>query len=813
MPSKLINNTLSSVASGVTQQYQEGRFDSQVEEMVNCMPSITRGVLRRNPINAVESLTGLTGVLENSFVYSYDRGTGTEQYIVIIPGDGSQHVYNANDGTKLYTTTGQAYLEVPSGYRAKDSFSAITIGDHTFITNSTKTVGYTSDVATSDGYEDMAFYWIKKTVSVTLNQYQTGTGTSGAAVQTGSLLGGYTYNLNGLNIRGTEDTRPTYDEIDLNTSDKIAEHFAVGTHPVYDPTGVYCPLAICYVPADYLPEDINDPETWVNATENNSVTSLAPKYEGSVCYNDAFTGTDWAWSDTFGNEASIGVWTVVKDSGELPTILPEDLDGFIVKISGGTSGEFDDYYLKYNYEARSWTETVSPGKPLILDPTTMPHVLYGLSDGAGGRTFEFNTYREIEADGESLVTPAVSKWGERESGGDNEVDDPSFIGSNITNIFFHKNRLGLLTNDTIVLSRTGDYGAFFVKTVQSVLDDDPIDLAVASTDVTILRHAVPTAGQLILFADDTQFSLRSLEGPLTPTSADIAPLSNYTYGGKADAQSIGNRVYFTNQAGGYSQLYSYRITDQGSQLTEANPMTIHLPTYIDKSVSKIVGHDVLGYSFIEVEDTPKELIVLTSVIKGNEDLQNAFHKWTFTENIVSTHIISNSLYILFDTGDLVSMSLEIPGSINDVVYSDTYNNIDGAQSYSSYLIFSEFFLRDAKGKGTVRGRYQLRSLQYTIEEDSKYMTNISSSNQSILDTDTMTGPTWVDTETWRDDTIWVDVDPMYTREYVDDDKVTVMSDSKKVEITFNSSVAEPTKGFELSTVNIEAFFHQRSTRA
>ena len=72
-------------------------------------------------------------------------------------------------------------------------------------------------------------------------------------------------------------------------------------------------------------------------------------------------------------------------------------------------------------------------------------------------------------------------------------------------------------------------------------------------------------------------------------------------------------------------------------------MTLHIPSYIDKSVSRIIGHDVLGYTFLEVADTPKELIVLTSVVRGKEDLQNAFHKWTFDKEIVSETLVPASL--------------------------------------------------------------------------------------------------------------------------------------------------------------------------
>ena len=765
MPSTLLNNTLSSLSSGVTQQYQEGRFDSQVESMINCMPSITRGVLRRNPIKAVKTLEGLGTDLSNYFMYSYDRGTGTEQYIVVIPGDGSIHTYNANDGSLLYTSTGNSYLQVPIGSLANKSFKALTIGDYTFILNTTKEVQFTSDVTTDIGYSNMAFYWIKKTTSVTLEQYQlTSSGLFQDKVTSGTLSRGYEYTLNNILVEGTEDTRPDRTSVYLNTSSKIAEEFA-----------------------------------------NNYAGSLVPKAEGAICYNDGFTGTDWKWEDSFGNEASLGVWKSVDAADELPVNLPQDLDGFIVKVSGGTSAEFDDYYLKYDYINRIWKETAAPGSSTTLDASTMPHVLYRLSGG-----FEFNTYQGVTTDGTAL--DGISSWNERKAGGIDTIEDPSFIGKKLNNLFFHKNRLGFITSDSVVLSQTGEYGNFFIQTIQEVLDDDVIDLAVASTDVTILRHAVPTSGQLILFADDTQFSLSSVDGPLTPNSADITALSNYTYGNSADAAAIGNRVYFSNQAGGYSQLYSYRITDEGSRLTEANSMTLHLPSYIDKSITKIIGHDVLGYTFIETKDYPKELIVLTSVIRGNEDLQNAFHKWTFDKNIVSTHIINNLLYIIFSDGDLVKMSLEVPGNIVNVNYLDTYNDIEGSVSFSSIIEFSEFFLRDASGKGTVRGRYQIRTLQYTLNNDSKHITSIYNLDQSILDPDTMFGDTWVDIDIWDDTKIWIDTDPLYSRVYTDDDKVTVMANSKKVIITFESSKVEPEKGFELSTVNIEAFFHQRSRR-
>ena len=770
---QLINTTLSNLIGGVTEQYQEGRFDSQVSSMTNCIPSISRGVLRRNPLQNIKQLVDSSGqsiVSSDAFVYAYDRGTDDEQYIMVMPGNGNIYVYNANTGTLIDSLVNNYFNTGTS--KAKKVLKALTIGDYTFVVNTLKTVQFSSLTYSTAGYSNMAFYWIKKTTSVTVAQYQ-----NSATGVAGSLLKGYDYTLNDTTVEGVEDTRPEPDPgtgVDMNTSTKIAAEFKSLGATVYS--------------------------------------------KDAIAYTTNFAGTDWKWSDTFGDQASLGVWKNVKDSDELPVNLPEDLDGFIVKVSGGTSAEFDDYYLQYSYDSKSWKEVPSPGCKIELDANTMPHVIYRVRDASGNPRFDAATYVDVVEKEDGSITPTgASKWGMRESGGDDVLEDPSFVGKTISNIFFHKNRLGFITSDSVILSRTGDYGNFFIQTVQEVLDDDPIDLSVASTDVTVLRHAVPTAGQLLLFSDDTQFSLQSTEGTLTPKSADITTVSSYTYGETAPAKAIGNKVYFTNQiesssetSGGSSQLYAYKVSDSGAQITEAVPMSLHLPTYLPNNLVNITGHEVLGYIFLE-EDASKELTVLTTISRGTEDLQNSFHRWSFDYTIASTHIIKNVLHILFVNGYYTKIYLNVPNTIVGVDYTDKYTSLI-TNTYPSAIKFSEFQVRDSNGKGTVRGRYQLRTLKYTIDEDSYYSTNITDKSIDIFDTDTMYGTVWNSTDTWDSSLTWMGIDPKYTRVYDNTDLVSIMGENKRVDIEFTSSVDNPTKGFELATVNVEGLFYQRSLR-
>lgn len=911
MPGALLNNTLSHLADGVTEQYQEGRFETQVGGMLNCIPSIPRGILRRNPVQSIGSLAaagmptniiGSTVDLSDSFVYSYDRGTGDEQYFIVIPGDGYMHVCNANTGDHLYTNpTESAYLTKPPYTDAKEVFKAITIGDHTFIVNTTIETAFTEAVAPSAGYVDKAFYWIKKTTAVTAEQFQSST-------QVGILSLGYEYILNGRMIRGTKDTRPGQTDPELDTAVSIAAEFLLYSD------------------------------------------SLVNKVYNSVAYNDNFTHTEFSWGDSFGDAASLGVWKTIDDADDLPVNLPWDLRDFIVQVSGGTSVEFDDFYLQYDYLSKNWAEVPKPGVKTTLDASTMPHVLYRTDiNPQTGLNFEFGEFRKVlpvfdandiliteastaaalaaeeaqaiadasqfdvdeaEADVAALsvlydeavaariladalvaagqqsytsngyaeweqtialaqaalatevaalanlvaaqaLLPGLietaendqiaadvaqdaadvaqaaalaayneedtwlgeSAWGKRGAGGGGDLDDPSFIGKAISGIFFHKNRLGFLTGESMVLSITSDYGNFFFQTVQNVLDDDPIDLAIASTDVNILRHAVSTAGTLLIFSDTTQYSLSAVDnGPLTPSSSTLVALSNYTYSNNAAAKAIANKVYFTNTVGNYSQVYTYRVTNLTDGQSEAHPMTTHLPTYISKDLEYLIGHDVLGYTFIkEKNSAANEIVVLTTTSTGTDDVQNAWHRWSFAKDFTSIHIIKNDLYIVFSDGDLGLVSLEIPGSIDEIVYEDVFS-LGITANYKSEILFSEFFVRDPKGKGTVRGRYQLRTIQYTIDEDSFYKTTIANLNNSILDNNTMYGPKWIVTDTWNDDLVWADIDPYYERVYSNDDKVTIMGNSKTTILRFSEDGENPTKGFELATVNVEGLMHQRSTR-
>jgi hypothetical protein len=157
------------------------------------------------------------------------------------------------------------------------------------------------------------------------------------------------------------------------------------------------------------------------------------------------------------------------------------------------------------------------------------------------------------------------------------------------------------------------------------------------------------------------------------------------------------------------------------------------------------------------------------------------------------------------------INLEAPDDITSITYLDEVEN-GIFSAYRSQVVFSEFFIRDGKGKGNSRGRLQLRTLKYTIENDSHYQTTLYNKEQNLLLTRPATKSRWDDSLNWDDTWVWNETSQYIGRTYYNTDKVTISSDSKKVLIIFENNEEDATKGFELHNANVEGLFYQRSQR-
>ena len=107
----LVTNSRSSLYGGVNQQAAEHRQENQVEEMINAIPTIDRGLLKRNPTvrKELEEDIEYTSEIWN---YEYDRGTAgnlEEQYNVSITSNGGLEIINKGINLELSAYSYNAY--------------------------------------------------------------------------------------------------------------------------------------------------------------------------------------------------------------------------------------------------------------------------------------------------------------------------------------------------------------------------------------------------------------------------------------------------------------------------------------------------------------------------------------------------------------------------------------------------------------------------------------------------------------------------------------------------------------------------------
>jgi hypothetical protein len=343
--------------------------------------------------------------------------------------------------------------------------------------------------------------------------------------------------------------------------------------------------------------------------------------------------------------------------------------GNVYKIEGDPSNNFDNYYVQYDGTAATWVETQQPGSyEYKFDPNTMPHKLVRTS--SGNFTFEEIT------------------WADRSVGDTTSSPEPSFVGKKIVDVFLHKNRLGLLADENVILSTTpaSDF-RFWRESATTIIDSDPIDLSVSggagTNSVSLLNHAIAFDKSLLLFSRQTQFIL-SGNPTLSPSTAAVDVTTEFEASAKARPVGSGPNVYFPTTRGNSSGIREYFVEDNIAT-NDAADVTAHVPTYIPDNVFRLISSSNEDILFALTEDAGNELYVYKYYWQGNEKVQSAWGKWTFASGdvILGGEMIHNTLYLIVKRSDGTYLdSVELTTAATDtglsfLVHLDRRNELTG----------------------------------------------------------------------------------------------------------------------------------------
>ena len=392
---------------------------------------------------------------------------------------------------------------------------------------------------------------------------------------------------------------------------------------------------------------------------DSGLTGFTIQRNGPVLYIRKNDGSNFSidGSDTQGDTKM----TIIKDSvqrfTDLPTVSP---NGYVVEIKGDEDTNFDNYYVKFvtnnggTFEEGQWEETVKAGINFKFDYATMPHVLVRQADG---------NFRFAKVDGDSYTisgqTYTLPKWGERTAGDLESAPNPSFIGRNINNVFFFRNRLGFLAGDNVILSAVSEFFNFFPETVISVLDSEPIDVAASHTKVAILKHAVTMGEKLILFSEQTQFTLTSSADNLTPKSANVLVTTEFESSADAAPVGSGSSIYFLTKKGSFAGVREYIISLGGeSQVRDAANTTVHVPRLIPSNIYKMAVSNNQDVLVLLGTDNQNKLY-LNRWLYG-ENFTKVLNAWfTFTINpnrkFLNIDFIGTDLFAVIEEANKVTL--------------------------------------------------------------------------------------------------------------------------------------------------------------
>lgn len=331
--------------------------------------------------------------------------------------------------------------------------------------------------------------------------------------------------------------------------------------------------------------------------------------------------------DGFNNGLMTGIIFEAQRFNMLPAQAPE---GYLVKVTGDPGSGADDYFIRYDAAKLVWVETVAPGVTYKLDPATMPHALVRTADG----TFEF---KELA-------------WQDRPSGDEDSSPDPSFVGQAINDVFFWRNRLGLLSGENAILSASGRFFEFFPKSVVAVSDSDPIDVAVSHTRVSILNHAVPFAEELLLWSDQSQFVMRA-DGALSIKTVRVDQSTEFESAIHARPVAAGRGVYFAAPRAAYTSIRRYYAVQDVAAVKNADDISSHVPSYIQNGVHFLGSSTTENIVTTLTEGAPHLLYLYKYLYQDEQLAQQSWSHWDFGQgnSIVACEMVGATMFLMFNT--------------------------------------------------------------------------------------------------------------------------------------------------------------------
>ena len=825
----LVSDLIPSLLNGVSQQAPTVQDKSQGVVQENGYSDPVKGLKKRPGTQHVAKLSDAS--FASTFIHPIRR-SGTETFIAVLTGSGNTiadlvKVYDASDGTSKTVrardatdgiiSSGDTFNEIKTyltNSNPNSNYTATTVADFTYLVNKSITVA--KDSATSATRKPEALIYVRG------GDYAT---TYKIEIKQGSINNG---NFATVAELTTAESSATGGEANIAT-DKIAKALKDGTafgSTTYDINASEGALGKIRFKLD------------ATLGTSNTFPLLSATVSGSVIHIQCSDTTDFEIRVT--DSRSNGFIQAFKDEtqrfAELPGAGPVNAKDMVIKITGDNSKFADDFYVRLKDETKGvFEETVASGSQNSLDPATMPLQIIKETDG----TFSVKQ----------------AGWTARVAGDNDSNPFPSFVGSTISDIFFHQNRLGVLSEESVIFTEAGKFLNWFRPTVLNLLDTDPIDVTVSTNRVSILKHALPFSESLLIFSDQTQFILNSAEF-LSPLDISLNVTTEFEADLGTTPVGAGRYVFFASPGGAFSTIREFYLQTD-TEVKDATDITGHVPRYIKGNIKQMSASSNYNMLCLITDDSAssKVMWVYGYYWNGQNKVQSSWSQWKFDSDILAITFVQDEIFIVTQRSSKVYLekiklsqdeavgttennheilldrrvkltsnssytnfntnyyadgnSLKYIDKKGDILSSatlanltiDANNPIYVGQSFDFKFQFSEIIIGQGQKPQTV-SRLQLRNMTINFAHTGNFTAKVTHTNRLTEDTDEkkFTGRRVSQANNKTDQTSIIESGSF---------KVPLLGNSKNIKLEILSSSHLPC---EFQSAEWEGFYHIRSQR-
>jgi hypothetical protein len=690
----LITTSIPNLVGGVSQQPPAIRATNEAEVIENAVPSAVEGLLKRAPSEHLAFITDNAGLglvadnTESPFVHLIERDE-VERYVLVVLKDGTPAVYNLAGVRQTLTVAAGASLGTAFHYQRK----ALTIGDLTFILNTTQTAAASSTLSAQSPADPNKnrLVWVKqsnydRTFAVTIvpvntaiaqTKYQFRTAASGEngtsyvanALFSGALPAATVVStgiagtiVNDVLTVTTAGTAPLQLGLELfstavgtagvnggapagsltqaitgfGVNGSVPSTGGVGTYRLRNVTSGTTKSFSGATAIEARTPASGGFYTGTGLNTASGIDTAGGYYSGSAIYNNTIHvvgSIDFKLGvgDSIGN-AGIASFGSEKGTARFEDLPPEAPHDYMIKITGVPEETADDYWVKFVAE----NGTFGPG---VWEESLAPGLKYLWDYGTMPLVLirqSDNTFLLKKADGITGTTGVAAgadysafKWDQRYIGDDETCPFPSFTNNKIQDMVFFQNRLGFLSGENLVFSRVGEFFNFFQESATQLSDTDPIDIASSSPRVGKVMAAVPFNTDLIIFTPTSQLALRA-DAVFTPSTVSLVPVGEFE-----NTSSIvkpvptANSIFFLYNNGAYVGMRELVPQPALSGAYLADELTSRVPQYIQGPVTCLAA---ASHDTFNVVVSGGDMYGYRYFLSDRQKAQSAWFKFTFNDS-------------------------------------------------------------------------------------------------------------------------------------------------------------------------------------